>query len=335
MNKIQVRDSAGKMQEVVDNYGVFNYGQFTRDADSGIYFARQLELRIAKVYEIKYAELPARQIFPISTIGGPWVETIVEQYIDMLGEAKIGSGEEVDFPRADIIGGEVSAKVRPIITGFGYSWLEIQRAMKAGINLQAGRSNAARRAFETKVNDIAFNGDEKSGLTGFMSNTEIPRESAAATGTGSTTTFSTKTPDNIVVDIEDIMNAPWEESMMIHRPNTLLMPVSQYRYITTTRMSAYETMTIYNYLMTQHPSFMNGAGKIVPINQLKGAGPTAGADCMVAYQNDPEILELRIPFEQQFFPVQQRGFQYMVPSLGLCGGVIVRYPKAIKIVEGI
>jgi hypothetical protein len=333
--KFRVKDGAGVEHEIVDNYGVFNINQFSKDADSGIYFARQLELRIAKIYEIMYPELPARSIFPVSRIGGPGVETIVEQYMDIIGNAEIGSGEEVDFPRADVVGGEVSSKVRPIITGFGYSWLEIQRAMRAGISLNAARANAAKRAFETKLNDIAFNGHEASGITGFFSNAEIPRESAAATGAGSATTFVSKSPDNIVADIEAAMNDPWEDSMMIHKPNTLLMPVSQYRLIASTRMNAYDTMTILSFLLNNHPSFMGGAGTITPVNQLKGAGPTAGADCMVAYQKTEEVLELRIPFEQQFFPVQQRGFQYMVPSLGLTGGVVVRYPKAIKIVEGI
>ena len=332
---IQVRDNAGKQVELVDNYGVMNTPLAMQDADTGIFFARQLELKLSKSFEIKYPQFQGRSLAPVNSEGGPWVDTILTEFYDKVGQAEWATGEDSQFPRADIKGGEVRTPVRAIKTGFGYSWMEIQRSMKNNVQLEQRRANAAIYAYEKKLDDVIWSGDAKVGIGGFLSDSVVPRAYAPADGTASATTFVSKTSDQIVRDINSCMAKPWLDSSMIHTPNVLLMPPTQYAYISVTKMSTYSDQTILSYLMTTSMWFMNGKGKIVPVNKLKNGGPTASTDCMVAYEFNPDLLELYIPYAQNFFQVQQQGLQFTVPSLGMTGGIVWRYPKSANIVESI
>lgn len=333
--KTQVKDSKGQVVELIDNYGVLNTPQAMRDADTGIFFARELEMRLAQAFEVKYPQFQARSLFPMNNEGGPWVDTIVAEYYDKIGKAEIGTGEETEMPRADIKGGELRSVVRPIVTSFGYSWLEIQRAMHAGKNLEARRANAAVYSFEYKLNRIAFFGDEDANLQGFLTNTDVPNSEVADTGTAGATTFASKlsNPQLIIDDINAVMAKPWADSHMIHFPNTLLMPPEQYRLISETKASAYTDKTILQSLM-ENNIFLKNGGVIKPVNELVGAG-TGSTDIMVAYENTSENLEMYMPYDLNFFAVQQKGLQFVVPALGMTGGVIWRYPKSGNINYGI
>lgn len=338
-NLIQVRDSSGKMVELIDNYGVMNTPNAMKDADTGIFFARQLELRISKAFEIKYPQFEGRKLAPVNSEGGAWTDSILAEYFDKVGNAEWATGEDETFPRADIKGAEVRTPVRAIKTGFGYSWMEIQRAAHNKTDLQQRRVSAAIFSYEKKLDSVIWSGDAKVKIGGFLSDTSVPRANASADGTAGATTFASKSAQKIVDNINDCMAKPWLDSGMLHKPNRLLLPPEQFELISKTRYDDGSGFsggyTILSWLLSNNRWFMNGAGEIVPVNKLKGGGPTAGADCMIAYEYNSENLELYIPYPQNFFPVQQSGFQFMVPSLGMTGGIVWRYPKSANIVEGI
>jgi hypothetical protein len=65
------------------------------------------------------------------------------------------------------------------------------------------------------------------------------------------------------------------------------------------------------------------------------SGAAGPADVMVTYAKDPDILSLEIPQPFEQFPVQERNLEFVIPAHSRIGGVIVYYPLAIKISEGI
>lgn len=333
--KIKVTDGRGQVVEIVDNYGVMHTPQAMIDADTGIFFARQLEHRLAEVFEIKYPEYQARGIFPVSNEGGAWTDTIIGEYYDQVGDAVMGTGEETEFPRADIKGGEFRSPVRVIVTGFGWSWLEIQRAMHANKDINGMRSMAAKRSYEKKFDSIAWKGDAKTGLSGFLTNTDVPRATALATGTSNGTTFASKKtdPDLIVDDLNILCRKVWVDSNMIHSPNTILMPPDQYALISETKRNDYTDKTILQAFLESN-MFMKNGGQIKPVAAMKGAG-TNGVDIMVAFENKKENLCMFEPYPLNFLAVQQKGLQFMVPAIGLVGGLEWYYPKSANIAEGI
>ena len=64
----------------------FQDGYF--DADGAVFFQRQLEFIKAKSYDVLYAELKARQVFPVSMEAGPGVTSITYRTYDQAGAAK-------------------------------------------------------------------------------------------------------------------------------------------------------------------------------------------------------------------------------------------------------
>ena len=71
------------------------------DADGAVFFQRQLEHIKSKSYDVLYADLIARTLFPVSNEGGMGVTSITYRTYDQIGSAKIISAYADDLPRAD------------------------------------------------------------------------------------------------------------------------------------------------------------------------------------------------------------------------------------------
>ena len=125
------------------------------DADGAFFFQRQLEHIKAKSYDVVYADLPARSLFPVSNDGGMGVTSIVYRTYDQSGTAKIINSYASDLPRADVAGKETRIPVRALGIAYAYNIDEIQASQLTGAALDQRRANAARRSIEQRINDIS------------------------------------------------------------------------------------------------------------------------------------------------------------------------------------
>lgn len=301
------------------------------DDAGSVFFSRQLEFVKAKSYDVLYADLVARELFPVSNDGGPGVTSITVRTYDMVGMAKIINGYAKDIPRADASGSERSIPVRSLAIAFGYNVDEIASSQLTGASLDQRRANAARRGFEESVNLIAFDGDAESGLPGFFSNVNIPVSTVVDPGSG--TEWVNKTPEQILFDVNDLFADIFETTKMKERATDLLLPPSQWSYIASTPRSSGTESTILKYLVTNSP-YLASEANVRPVNELVGRG-TAGADIMVAYTPDPDKLQLEIPHELEFFAPQESGLEIEIPGRGRIAGVNIYYPLSASIAEGI
>jgi hypothetical protein len=300
------------------------------DANETSFFARELEHIKTRTYDVVYPELKALSLIPVSTEAGPGAESITYRQYDQLGVAKIISNYADDLPRADVKGKEFTAPVRSIGESYGYNIQEIRAASMTGKPLEQRRANAARRANDQLVNKIAFFGDTTSGLGGLLSNTNIPIVNVPNDGTGSSTLFKNKTPDQILRDMNNLVNGVFSLTNGVETPDTLVLPIEQFTYISSTPRSANSDTTILDYFLKNNPLIK----RVEWANELKGAG-VGGVDVMVAYKRDPDKLTLEIPQPFEQFPVQEKGLEFVVPCHSRVGGVIVYYPLSIAFGEGI
>lgn len=300
------------------------------DADQNMYFARELEHVKEKTYDKRYPDLKARSLFPVSHEAGPAAESITYYQYDMVGVARIIGSYTKDLPRADVRGKKFTSPIESIGVSYGYSLQDVRAAAAAGKALEQRKANAARRANEQRVHTVALFGDEEFGLPGFLTNPNIPVSTVAADGTGSATTFASKTPDKILRDMNALPNAIVADTKGAEIPTTLLMPLEQFTYISSTRLGDGSDTTILKHFLENNPFIK----EVDWLNELAGAG-TAGADVMVAYKRDPDALTLEIPQEFEQLPVQEKGLEFEVPCHSRLGGVIVYYPLSAAIAEGI
>lgn len=300
------------------------------DADQTVFFARELEHVKAKSYDVRYAELKARSLIPVSNEAGPGAESITYYQYDMFGVAKIIGTYAKDLPRADVRGKKFTSPVETVATSYGYTLQDIRAAAMANKPLEQRKANAARRAFEQTVNTIALFGNSAYNLPGFLSNANIPNAAVANDGDGATTTWSTKTPDQILRDMNALVNGIVKLTKGAEVPTTLLLPVDQYTMIASTARSPNSDTTILEYFLDNNPFIK----EVDWVNELAGAG-TGSTDLMVAYKRDPDAMTLEIPQEYEQLPVQEVGLEFLVPCHGRIGGCIMYYPLSASFGYGI
>ena len=308
-------------------------GYFINDADGAVFFQRQLEHIKAKSYDVVYAELKARTLFPVSNEGGEGITTITYRTYDQVGAAKIINAYADDLPRADVAGKETSIPVRSVGTSYGYNLDEIQASQLTGLGLDQRRANAGRRSTEQTVNDVAFFGDVTSGMGGLFDNPNIP--TGAAVNPGSGTEWVNKTPDEILFDINDAFADIFETTKMVESGNTVLLPVAQWSFIMSTARSANSDTTIAQYVVNNSP-YLTSLADIIPVNECAAANnPELSTDAMVVYDRNPDKLQLEIPVELQWLPVQHKNLEFVVPGRLRLAGLNIYYPLSLNIVTGI
>jgi len=299
------------------------------DSGETIFFARELELIKSKSYDVKYADLKARSLLPVSGEAGPGAESITYRQYDHLGVAKLISSYANDLPRSDVKGREFTSPVRSLGASYGYNLQEVRAAKMVGKPLEQRRANAAKRAVMQLENTIAFKGDSASGLGGFISNPNYSVVSVGA-GAGGGTTFKTKTPDEILKDLNQVANTPFSVTLGVEMPDTMLLPLDQYTLISSTARSANSDTTILEYFLKNNPFIKS----VDWLNELKGAG-LGGSDAMMAYRKDPDALTLEIPQDFEQLPVQEKGLEFEIPCHSRIGGVLIYYPLSIARGDGI
>lgn len=298
-----------------------------------VFFKRELELVKSQSFDVLYADLVARNLFPVNNEGGFAITSITYQSFDKVGKAKIINGGSKDLPRADAGGVEISNPVREIGISYGWNVKEIAAAARTGRPIDRLRAEAANRAVEELVSEIAFGGNAENGLPGFLSNTSIPTSTVVDPGAG--TEWVNKTPEQIYFDMADLLGDVFTNSLMRERADTLLLPVAQWNLIATTKFNtgADTNTTILKYLVENSP-YLTSMDNVIPVNELLGAG-AGGTDRMVAYTRRPDKLQFEIPAELQFLPPQEQGLEFIVPAwLSICG-VVVYYPLSAAFADGI
>ena len=58
-------------------------------------------------------------------------------------------------------------------------------------------------------------------------------------------------------------------------------------------------------------------------------------DAMIAYDRSPDKLQLEIPVELEFMPIQHKGLEFIIPGRARLGGLNIYYPLSLAIATGI
>lgn len=303
--------------------------QFNMDASESAFLSRQLEEVRAKSYDVKYPQLMGREFLPVDNSVPSGAQTVTYYQYDQVGMAKVISDYADDLPRADVIGKEFTSPIRGIGDSYGYSIQEVRAAQMAGVPLEQRKANAARRAVEEKIDKIAQTGDATHNLLGFL-NQPNANVFTIPVGVAGFQAWSTKTPDEIVKDLNAVANFSFEATNGVEIADTILLPLAQYSYIASTRMGDGSDTTILDFFMEANP-FIKTVAPWYPLNTA-GAGSTTR---MVAYRRDPDAVQLIIPQEFEQLPPQPRNLEVVTPCHARCGGVVTYYPMTITYADAI
>lgn len=300
------------------------------DSQDKIFFSRQLEKIKEKTYDVLYGELKAPRFIPVKTDGGEGTEKITYRQYDMVGAAKVIANYATDFKRVDILGKESTAHVKSIGDSYGYTVQDIRAARQANLNLEQRRANTAMRVLMQLENSIAFFGDANNNLDGFFSNPNVPEAAVPADGNLAGTNFESKSPDQIIRDVNKLINDILINTAEVEKANAVLFPTSTWAYLTATPRSANSDTTIAAFLKANHPEITTWDTLV----ELETAGP-GNTKMMVAYNKSEDKLTLEIPVPAETFPPQLQGLEYNVILHERIGGVLIYYPLSINKAYGI
>lgn len=300
------------------------------DSNESVFFNRELAYVKARSYDAKYAELKGLSLIPISTEAGAGVNEIIFHQYRGVGFAKVIADYAKDFPRVDIYGEEKAVKVKGIGDSYGYSIKEIRASQRTGKNLDQRRAITARRAHDEMMNRMALKSNVADGTFGLLDFPGITEVTLQADGTNSSKTWASKTPDQIVRDINDLVNAVMEPTSAREVPDTLLLPIAQYNDIATRRIGEAGEKTLMRYILDNSPYIK----RIDWLSELKNFG-AGGTNRALVGRFDEEHLTLEIPQPFEQFEAQQEGMEFTIPCHSECAGTIIYYPLAFAYADGI
>jgi Uncharacterized protein conserved in bacteria len=327
------RDNARHAATFADKTDAF----FSNDQVGLAFLTPQLHRIEAEVYMTKYPSFDITPFMPVNSEGDMWDVGTLVYSMDSVGAAEFMGGGAFDVPYASTTMTQATRNFHLAAIGYEWNTQELQRAAKLGRSLSADKAQAAVQSADRFIYGIAMTGqnargENEKGWTGFVNDANAPAANVLNDGTGAATTFASKTPDQILRDLNEAITAVEIGTVETHVANTVVLPTSEYNRIATTRL-ADTSGTILSFLQAN-----NVAGQgltILKSRALETAG-AGGTKRMVAYDRNAQVLRFLLPGPHQFLPAfQKSSLVYEVAGIMNVGGLDVRLPKALVYRDGI
>lgn len=306
------------------------------DAGETPLFARMAEYVMSRLFDVKHREMLATSLFPVNTEAGNGNTAITWRQYDAYGVAAIIHNYASDFPRADVAGAENTIPIRSIGQAYGWSIQEIRTAIVSGLRLDFTKARKAKEFIDQLIDKLAWLGDSRYNIQGFIGYPGNTEYTLLADGTGGLKTWISKTPDQILRDVNKLVAAVVTTTNNIEKPDTLLLPLDQYQYCATTFRSSTSDLTILDAILRTSPYIK----QIVPVPELQAAGAGAvdgvgGLARMYVYKKDPTCLELHLPVPFEQFAPQLKNMEQVVNCHARIAGLVEYYPLSVAFADGL
>lgn len=309
---------------------------------STINFVRSQATHVeAAVYRTQYAEIQYPDLIPVDTSANPWTKTITFQSMDSVGMAEWISGYSKDVPLVNFSQSQFESGVHMAAIGYGWNLEEINQAQMLNVNLSNEKGLAARRSYEEFIDSYLLrgsrpdNGSAKD--TDFHGLIDYPGVTVvvAPNGASSSPDWASKTADEVLLDINNILSGVWIDSQNIELADTLLLSENAYVQLANKRIPNTDT-TLMRYVMENNILRMR-FGRDLTIRTVRGleTAGNGGVERVVCYRRNPEVLKAHIPMPLRFLPVQQKMLEFVVPGIFRFGGLDIRRMGAVRYLDGI
>jgi hypothetical protein len=306
------------------------------DAAQNVFFSRDLESIDPQEYINLIPGRLARRYIPALAGVPPYANVYTYRMYQMMGRTKAGSKHGNDSPRASLTGVETPRKIVQLENHYSWTTREIEQAAATGAPLDRLTVLAAMSATEQKIDDMLALGDSAHGITGLLNDPIVDDDVLTPTTKtgGPTWATSGNTGDQVLADLNKITMSLVGQLKSTDAPGfqkfTILVPTQQYAYLATTPRGTGTDTTLLQFALRNNPWIE----AIEPWDKCDGAG-SGPSDRMVAYARNPMCLGALVPDEFRAHAPQERGLEVYVPTTASCGGTVIRYPVAVKYMDGI
>lgn len=223
-----------------------------------------------------------------------------------------------------------------------YTVLELESAAKMGRPIDDQKYEALKLKHQMDIDEQVYVGDASLNNTGLVNSSFVTNVSNVPNGASASPLWSSKTPAEILADVNSMLTSAWAASGWAVMPSHVILPPAQFGSISTLTVSAAGSVSILKYLLDNNIVKSSGKGEIsiVPAKWLIGAGVggtlgTLGTvDRMVAYSKQKQYV--RFPMTQMArTPIQYDSIYHKSTYYCRLGVVEVVYPETFAYRDGI
>lgn len=225
--------------------------------------------------------------------------------------------------------------LRPWGMELKFTILELESAAKLGRPVDQQKYEGLQLKHQMDVDEQVYIGDTSTGDTGLVNNSLVTNVANVPQGASGGTQWATKTPDEILADVNELLTSVWSASAWAVVPSRLLLPPAQFGYISTAKVSLAGNVSILKYIQENNLLTTTGRGKldIFPAKWLIGAGQggtigTVGNDRMIAYTKDKKRVRFPMTLLQRT-PIQYDSIYHKTTYFCRLGVVEVVYPETL------
>lgn len=291
-------------------------------------------------YDVLYPEFLWRDVVPEASVNtgiNPGATSTSYRVRDHRGKGSFRGRHDNGVPT---VGRTLDKNIIPIEVA-GVSAIfdrEDARQTQMGLNenLLTELPKIMREACDRHVEGTIFYGDADVGFLGWLDYPGVILQTAP-NGAGGNSEWSTKTPDEIVADINDAITAVWVGSKQIHLPNTVYLPGTQLAAIASRKMSENSDKTILEYVRQNNIySSLNGGAplEIKSIRYLDQAG-AGNTDRMAVAEVNERNVQLPFPLPYDLLEPQEHGYDVNIFAEYKFGSFHMPYPRSMVYVDGI
>jgi hypothetical protein len=269
--------------------------------------------------------------FTLSTYGSP----------GSLGTGSgIGTGKAWIGKTTDQIAGigvdiaKIPHPLRPWGLEVAFTILELESAAKLGRPIDAQKYAGLQLKHQMDIDEQVYIGDTVTGDTGLVNNALVTAVSNVPAGVSGSTSWTLKTPDEILADVNNALTTTWANSGYAVIPERCLLPPAQFGYISTAKVSLAGNVSILKYIQENNLLTTSGRGKldIFPCKWLVGAGAggtlgTVGtSDRMMVYTKEKDRVRYPMTLLQRT-PLQYDSIYHKTTYFCRLGVVEYVYPE--------
>lgn len=219
---------------------------------------------------------------------------------------------------------------------------ELESAAKLGRPVDDQKYEGLKLKHQMDIDEQVYVGDSSTGDTGLLNHVLVTNVSNVPNGAAASSLWSTKTPDEILSDVNAIIQSQWLASGYAVIANKLLLPPSVFGNISMRVISSAGSTSILKYILENNVLTATGKGTldIQPAKWLIGAGSggtlgtTGTVDRMVLYRQEKKYVRFPMTMLQRT-PVQYMSIYHMTTYYCRLGVVEVVYPETIAYRDGI
>ena len=292
-----------------------------------------LQYWMPDVVEVVTAAKEADAIMGIDFVGNWHDESIVQTVLERTGQASL-YGDHTDIPLASW---NTNYELRDIVRfeeGIQVGILEEARAGAMNISSQTEKRAAAAESLEIERNNIAFFGyNEGNNRTyGFLNDPNLPAYTSVATGTGGSTTWASKTYEEITADIRTAFAALRTQSGNLFKPerdaSVMVLSVAVMEYLNVENQFG---KSVYDFIKQNYPNV-----RIESAVQLDGANGGANIFYLFAESINGKPVLRQLGVERfRLIGVEKKAKVFLEDYSNASAGVLVTQPVGIVRYTGV